>query len=290
MRPMNYFMVLIGFAQAAVFAAAPETRVSGGLYTPERLANLRANTQKYDWARKDREDTVKQAAPWLAKSNEALWRMVPGQNLPRCIDVTMTNGAANKVSGVCPNCGTGIKPYGNYPWIADPERRPWKIQCPNCKAIFPTNDFGKYYESGLDEHGVFDPKLADRKLLFNTEHPDPADPKHLGASTTASASTTRPAACNSVSSVITHGVTGATSATGSVGSRRHSSTPATSVTRPRRRSSTTGSPTSTPPWIGTRTPCAAGFTPMVAHGRARSRARFGRRLFSTTWRPITTAS
>lgn len=176
---MNYFMVLIGFAQAAVFAAAPETRVSGGLYTPERLANLRANTQRYDWARKDREDTVKQAAPWLAKSNEALWRMVPGQNLPRCIDVTMTNGAANKVSGVCPNCGTGIKPYGNYPWIADPERRPWKIQCPNCKAIFPTNDFGKYYESGLDEHGVFDPKLADRKLLFNAEHPDPADPKHL---------------------------------------------------------------------------------------------------------------
>jgi len=44
--------------------------------------------------------------------------------------------------------------------------------------LFPTNDFEAYYRSGLDEHGVFDPKRADRALLFNTQHPDPNDPLH----------------------------------------------------------------------------------------------------------------
>ena len=45
--------------------------------------------------------------------------------------------------------------------------------------LFPTNDFGAYYKSGLDEHGVFGPQLADRALLFNEAHPDPDDPEHL---------------------------------------------------------------------------------------------------------------
>ena len=42
----------------------------------------------------------------------------------------------------------------------------------------PTNDFGKYYESGIDETGCFNPDVADRSLLFNEEHPDPDDPLH----------------------------------------------------------------------------------------------------------------
>ena len=52
------------------------------------------------------------------------------------------------------------------------------VRCPHCQELFPKNDFEKFHASGLDEHGVFDPKKADRALLFNTEHADKSDPKH----------------------------------------------------------------------------------------------------------------
>jgi hypothetical protein len=44
--------------------------------------------------------------------------------------------------------------------------------------VFPTNDFGKYYLSAIDEKGLFNPALGDTALLFNTQHPDPKDPLH----------------------------------------------------------------------------------------------------------------
>ena len=65
-----------------------------------------------------------------------------------------------------------------YSWKIDPWKFPFKTQCPHCDMLFPTNDFSAFYRSGLDRHAVFDPKLADRSLLFNSDHPDPADPLH----------------------------------------------------------------------------------------------------------------
>ncbi len=65
-----------------------------------------------------------------------------------------------------------------YEWIADALGQPWKMRCPHCRELFPKNDFLKFYRSGLNEQNVFDPKRADRFLLFNLEHPDPADPLH----------------------------------------------------------------------------------------------------------------
>jgi hypothetical protein len=62
--------------------------------------------------------------------------------------------------------------------VLDALRYRWKVQCPHCGKLFPTNDFAAFYRSGLDERGVFDPKRADRSLLFNAEHPDPNDPLH----------------------------------------------------------------------------------------------------------------
>jgi hypothetical protein len=165
-------------AWLAGWAAAAE-RNHGGVYTPDRIANVRRNIERYDWARAERDKSVAQAASWLAKSDEELWRMVPSQDLPRAADVTMTRHPSGPPTRKgCLVCGEAIDKFGAYPWLTDLERRPWKIECPNCKSVFPTNDFGAYYASGIDDRGLFNPKHADRSLLFNADHPDPADPKH----------------------------------------------------------------------------------------------------------------
>jgi hypothetical protein len=70
-------------------------RIYGGNYTKIRIENLRHNCEQYDWAKKIKDGIVARAKEWVEKSDEQLWQMVPGQNLPRCIDVTfdrMTSG------------------------------------------------------------------------------------------------------------------------------------------------------------------------------------------------------
>ncbi|NPV46452.1 MAG: heparinase [Armatimonadetes bacterium] len=156
-------------------APAGAVRDYGGHYTAERLANLRANCERYDWARAERERVVAAADPWVKLSDDELWHMIPGQKLPRTIDVSMYQG---KRPG-CPVCGEAINKYGNYPYNPDIWKDHFKLKCPSCQEVFPKNDFEAYYRSGINEAGVFDPDKADRSLLYNTVHPDPNDPLHL---------------------------------------------------------------------------------------------------------------
>ena len=144
----------------------------GGRFTSERIANLRANCDKYDWAGAQRKTALANAEFWVKRSDDDLWRSIPGQKLPRAIDVSMYKGQRPG----CPKCGHDIDKFGNYPYSPDIWGRPFKLTCPSCKEVFPKNDFGKYYLSGIDEAGVFDPARADKSLLFNTEHPDANDP------------------------------------------------------------------------------------------------------------------
>ncbi len=159
-------------------ANAYTARTYGGYYSEERIAHLRSNCQKYDWAKRRLNAAVEKAKPWLAKTDEMLWKMVPGQDLPRTIDAAYDKFATGPKFVGCIVCGDKIFGHGNYPYNPDFENKPWKLTCPSCGSVFPTNDFGKYYESAIDEHGVFNPARGDKSLLFNTAHPDPADPLH----------------------------------------------------------------------------------------------------------------
>ncbi|MCC6483264.1 MAG: heparinase II/III family protein [Armatimonadetes bacterium] len=152
-------------------------RDCGGIYTAQRIANTRRNCSRYGWARDLKAKALEAARPWKDMSDEALWRMVPGQDLPRCIDVSWDYNLEPHRVG-CLNCGSKIDGFGNYPYRPDIPARTWKLTCPSCGAVFPTNDFGKYYQSAIDEHGLFNPAKGDRSLLFNTDHPDPSDPLH----------------------------------------------------------------------------------------------------------------
>ncbi|MCC6445969.1 MAG: heparinase [Armatimonadetes bacterium] len=172
--PMFCALLLASLFIATVPPAAAQSGPEyGGLHTKERIANLRVNVARYDWARVQKVSAVAAAERWVKLSDEELWAMVPGQNLPRTIDPCMDWGVRK---GGCPTCGLSIYEYDKYPWRADVWGKPWKITCPKCGADWPKNDFGDYYRSGIDETGCFNPEKANRSLLFNTEYPDPADP------------------------------------------------------------------------------------------------------------------
>ncbi|CAG7620444.1 hypothetical protein PAESOLCIP111_02274 [Paenibacillus solanacearum] len=134
-------------------------------YTEAKLAAARHNVQQYDWAAALRDGVVNKANTYASLGWEAIWNLVPTQAIPRSYNTNQLTGNFSPVSG-------DLKPYGNYPWKADPQREPWKIVDPASGYKFPTNDFAAYYRSGLDRHGSFDPKRADKSLLVNTLYPE----------------------------------------------------------------------------------------------------------------------
>lgn len=133
-------------------------------YTPEKVAAARANVTELAWAAQLRDRAVAKAADPLQAGLEWLWESVTTQGLPRSIAVNQSLGS--------PITGTDIFEYGNYPWLADPYGRPWKLEDPSSGYVFPTNDFVAFYASALDEHGNFDADLGDPQYLVNTEYPD----------------------------------------------------------------------------------------------------------------------
>ena len=153
-------------------------REYGGIHTKETLENVRKNALSHDATREIRQRVERNAQPWVQKSYEELWSMIPGQDLPRCIDVTWDYNYPKNPKLGCLGCGDEIHKIGGYPYEPDFVNKPWKLTCPNCNIVFPTNDFGAYYKSGIDEHGLFNPEKADKSLLFNVDHPDPSDPLH----------------------------------------------------------------------------------------------------------------
>lgn len=138
------------------------------VYTTEEVAAARENVLKYNWAKSARDSAIVEADKFLTLGHDYLWDTVTAQTLPRSFSTSLEHA--------CPICGKQMyADYGLYGWRIDPLNMPWKLTCPKCGTIFPTNDFGAYYKSGLDEHGIFQPELADKSLLKNTLYPEKGD-------------------------------------------------------------------------------------------------------------------
>jgi hypothetical protein len=143
------------------------SRRTSVFYPPELARRARDNAERYPWAAEARRNAVEAARPWIRMSDDDLWALMFGNTIKRSWMVWS--------NGHCPACG---RPVPMYNWEMDALKRPWKTRCPQCGEVFPKNDFHAFYRSGLDVHGVFQPDLADRTLLFNAERPDPSDPRH----------------------------------------------------------------------------------------------------------------
>jgi hypothetical protein len=132
------------------------------IYTDDMLDRAMKNIKEYKWARRKKEYLLQRAQEICSMDDDFIWRLIPGPGIPRTAQVNEAMG--------CPNCGREIDKYGYRPWLVDVLREPWKIKCPSCGEVYPKNDFGTFYQSGLDESGIFILEKADRTLLFNAEY------------------------------------------------------------------------------------------------------------------------
>ncbi len=143
-------------------------KTSRSFYTDTKIRNMLKNLNTFDWAVEEKERTVAAANEYLKYGLDNLLVYVTQQNIARSYGVNQSKG--------CPVCGKQIDKYGNYPYTADPLNKPFKLVCPNCMSIFPSNDFDSYYKSGLDENGRFHHDKADKSYLLNELYPDrPSD-------------------------------------------------------------------------------------------------------------------
>jgi len=146
---------------------AAHGKLASAFFPSALVAHAQANARAHDWAAAIRDSLVAEAKPWMEMSDDQLWSLMFGNTIRRSWQVWS--------DGYCPACR---KPVPMYEWVADALKQPWKLRCPQCKELFPKNDFLKFYQSGLNSQGLFEPKRADRSLLFNLEHPTPSDPLH----------------------------------------------------------------------------------------------------------------
>ncbi len=163
---MKTTSVVVG-AVFLMIGAWASAGTNSAFFPQQLMRHVRENARQDPWAKGLCDRAIELAKPWKEMSDNQLWNLMFGATLPRSWMVWS--------DGVCPACG---KPVPMYQWKVDALKHPWKVQCPHCGAFFPTNDFKKFYDSGLDEHGIFDPAKADRSLLYNTDHPFPKDPLH----------------------------------------------------------------------------------------------------------------
>ncbi|MBR2181606.1 MAG: Ig-like domain-containing protein, partial [Oscillospiraceae bacterium] len=126
-------------------------------HTMQMRENTLRNIGKYDWAKNLRDKALEKADKYVDKAMQ-IRDMIEPEGLPRTSIMRYKDDPEVRF---CAYCKTDCRAeYGLYPWVVDPINRPWKIQCPECKRLFPSNDFESYYELGLDEYGKFDAERA----------------------------------------------------------------------------------------------------------------------------------
>lgn len=164
---IGYFLLFMSVVSVAE-DKAPADKKASFFYPPTKIQKAISNAAEHPSVKEIQATIKTQAQPWLELSDEKLWDQVFGPGITRSWMVWS--------DGFCPACKEDVRMYN---WVVSIWEHPFKVQCPHCKALFPTNDFETYFRTGLELDGSFNPKKADRSLLFNTAHPDPADPQHL---------------------------------------------------------------------------------------------------------------
>jgi hypothetical protein len=123
------------------------------LFTDAEIGQARDNIARYPSARKLADEIIASAAYWLAWDDAALRDLIATAEVPRAFDCCPAG---------CPKCGKKIFEVAKstYPWIIDP-RVPFKVKCPVCASVFPSNDYGRFYRSGFKDRSDFNGPYVD---------------------------------------------------------------------------------------------------------------------------------
>ncbi|MBQ2742282.1 MAG: Ig-like domain-containing protein, partial [Oscillospiraceae bacterium] len=136
------------------------------IYTYEQRQNALNNAKKYDWAAK----SVKAYAAVGDKAiewAEAIYPQIIGEGIPRARQI---GRPGDDRKDYCRYCGEKI--MGDLTLECNFVTRPWKVQCGECKRLFPSNDFEGFLKLGLDSKGFFDverARQAHHEMLFHTD-------------------------------------------------------------------------------------------------------------------------
>ena len=122
-------------------------------YTYERRAAAEENIKKHDWAREELELYKSYCEAYLS-GFDVLYKTIIGEGVPRSNQVGEYTDITDYA--FCRYCGKDID--GKY--TVSMYSRQWKVQCPECKRLFPSNDFEKFLTLGIEEDGTFNREKA----------------------------------------------------------------------------------------------------------------------------------
>ncbi len=104
------------------------------IWTDSYLAETRERIAEHEQIRQVADGVVASARDIAGHTDRELWGLLPDTTIAREYYVNQNAG--------CPVCGLKIKEYDVFhPWILKPLERPFKLECPSCGGIFPSNDF-----------------------------------------------------------------------------------------------------------------------------------------------------
>ncbi len=132
------------------------------IYTEEKRKILLHNAAN-DPAVAAAAESYRQKAEALLPHTDALYGMIVAEGLFRYYYAGPTHDP-NRTT--CRYCGEDmLHSVGLFGWKVDPLNHPWKVICPCCGRLFPSNDFGSYYKLGLDQQGIFHKDVAQEKHI-----------------------------------------------------------------------------------------------------------------------------
>jgi len=119
------------------------------LYTQEQIALARANVERYATAQRIAEGILAAADRWVERSDEFIRERMPDGRVPRAFAVNYMTGCP--VHGQASLRGGG---YGTAHWAVEVFQDPWKVTCRIGGESYPSNDFGAFYRSGLQDRSL----------------------------------------------------------------------------------------------------------------------------------------
>ncbi len=122
-------------------------------YDDELMARVHRLIEQHEWAR-SQVTAARSSAQWLIDmSDDELWDFIPPPEQLRALNVSFGNG--------CPKCGIEIfRAGGHYPWLRSRDK-PFKVECPVCRTVYPSNDFEPWNTDSITEQPQTGPDYVD---------------------------------------------------------------------------------------------------------------------------------